>query len=708
MAATTTAAATSRTRASHSQEASVTSKRVRSSSTAAAHPPLSQPPPPPTTLDANSSPTKKARSSPRSRLKLEQQPDAQDPPAQPASVQNSAGVKKEEDDGATSWSPRKPTTSEKKLASYRASIQGSPFPDHPLPTPEEAERVAWILGEHHGYKRESEGGRGLPQYTTPKGENRWGGCGDVASVLDALIRTVLSCNTSGRNSAAAHRSLTERFGRQNWQAILDADEAEVVDALRCGGLANNKTKTIRGILLETQQRHGVLSLDHLHQASDDEIMQELVSFNGVGPKVASCVLAFCIGRQSMAVDTHVFRLCKALGWVPEKANRDQTYYHLHERVPGHLKYALHVLLIKHGKTCDNCSAKGFATVKEEVKSSSSEEDERAEPAANDASEEKQAEVKQDIKKETADASLDAGKRRACPLKAAGLLGRRGKALKPKAVPEGEEEAKPSVKAEVTEPPSTRRKRTSVKAEVKQEAIESAAAATAGETAANALEKAQSLSLEELLKCLQKIRGMRSKNPLCDALKQKRYTLELATGSQLSTEQRKRVFAIFEDNMKSMYRNSSLGWKPTEKRRELFDTQSRFLILRPPAEAGAEIAAYIMWRFDTELVDEQDPLYPKRVEEGEEGAKLEISYLYEIQVAKPYQRKGIARELMTLLHHLTHHLGLAKTMLTVFHQNTVAAQFYRSMGYKVDLISPSKDEDSRVDYEILSKPAEPLS
>ena len=39
---------------------------------------------------------------------------------------------------------------------------------------------------------------------------------------------------------------------------------------------------------------------------------------------ASCCSAFCIGNDEMAVDTHVWRLCKALGWVPEKATRDQT------------------------------------------------------------------------------------------------------------------------------------------------------------------------------------------------------------------------------------------------------------------------------------------------------------------------------------------------------------------------------------------------
>lgn len=34
---------------------------------------------------------------------------------------------------------------------------------------------------------------------------------------------------------------------------------------------------------------------------------------------------------------------------------------MYERIPSKLKYPLHVLLIKHGKACAECSARGFAT-----------------------------------------------------------------------------------------------------------------------------------------------------------------------------------------------------------------------------------------------------------------------------------------------------------------------------------------------------------
>lgn len=36
--------------------------------------------------------------------------------------------------------------------------------------------------------------------------------------------------------------------------------------------------------------------------------------------------------------------------------RETTYEHLDVRIPSHLKYPLHVLLIAHGKSCPRCAA----------------------------------------------------------------------------------------------------------------------------------------------------------------------------------------------------------------------------------------------------------------------------------------------------------------------------------------------------------------
>ena len=63
-----------------------------------------------------------------------------------------------------------------------------------------------------------------------------------------LIRTVLSQNTSDTNRDVAYDRLRARF--PTWEEVRDAPEAEVIEALRPGGLANTKGPRIQAILLE--------------------------------------------------------------------------------------------------------------------------------------------------------------------------------------------------------------------------------------------------------------------------------------------------------------------------------------------------------------------------------------------------------------------------------------------------------------------------
>ncbi|KAL7272031.1 hypothetical protein RUND412_005170 [Rhizina undulata] len=309
----------------------------------------------------------------------------------------------------------------------------SPFPDHPHPTPEECEEVVRLLTLAHG--------PAVRPKKVPKPDNSVSGCGEVPSVLDALVRTVLSANTSNSNSARAFQGLIDKFGlvpdneescdedeeaedkeideaaeqrkkeykrkvntgsgSVNWNNVRKAPIKDLIESIKTGGLAKTKAKTMKHILdqvwAEGKERikkekeaknsetyinagtkenedidmadvgesqedeeddDAALSLDYLHGMKDQEVLDKLTSFNGVGPKTASCVLLFCMQRPSFAVDTHVFRISKFLNWVPpEKATRETTYAHLDAVVPSEYKYPLHNLLIRHGRMCKFCKGR---------------------------------------------------------------------------------------------------------------------------------------------------------------------------------------------------------------------------------------------------------------------------------------------------------------------------------------------------------------
>lgn len=249
--------------------------------------------------------------------------------------------------------PKKSTPKDlqaRKLKSYSQYAKISPFPDFSHPTPEECKLAHKILIQMHGAR------------TRPKevvASTTRAGCGDSPSVLDALVRTILSQNTSDKNSTRAKLSMDTVYGGSDkWDAIVEGGAAKLQEAIKCGGLSQIKSKVIISILQQTHEKYGKYSLDHLHGATNEVAMQEMLSFQGVGPKTASCVLLFCLQREDFAVDTHVHRITGLLGWRPKTASREETYAHLNIKIPDEDKYGLHILLVGHGKKCPECRAGG--------------------------------------------------------------------------------------------------------------------------------------------------------------------------------------------------------------------------------------------------------------------------------------------------------------------------------------------------------------
>jgi endonuclease III len=61
------------------------------------------------------------------------------------------------------------------------------------------------------------------------------------------------------------------------------------------------------------------------------------------------VLLFSCGKDVIPVDTHVFRVTKRLGIVPEGASPEEAHRILMETVPAGKKGSVHVDLIRFGR-----------------------------------------------------------------------------------------------------------------------------------------------------------------------------------------------------------------------------------------------------------------------------------------------------------------------------------------------------------------------
>lgn len=165
--------------------------------------------------------------------------------------------------------------------------------------------------------------------------------------LGVLIRTILSQNTSDINSRRALDRLRGRFG--DWDAVRTASHREVEEAIRIGGLANVKAKRIKEILSKIHTLFGEMSLGLICSMEPDKASALLSAFEGVGPKTVNCVLLFGCGMDVFPVDTHILRISKKLGLIPENTSLERAHRLWAQILPEGLAYSLHLNLIEHGR-----------------------------------------------------------------------------------------------------------------------------------------------------------------------------------------------------------------------------------------------------------------------------------------------------------------------------------------------------------------------
>ena len=164
--------------------------------------------------------------------------------------------------------------------------------------------------------------------------------------LDAIIGTILSQNTNDKNSYQAYRNLKDNFN--NWDELSLLKPPQIEKYIKVAGFGKQKSKAIYELLQSLKKNEKKISLDHIKSNSNEEILTELTSYNGVGVKTASCVLLFSLERNICPVDTHVHRTLNRIGIV--KTNTpEKTFYEILNKIPDGVAHSFHTNLIRLGR-----------------------------------------------------------------------------------------------------------------------------------------------------------------------------------------------------------------------------------------------------------------------------------------------------------------------------------------------------------------------
>ncbi len=169
-----------------------------------------------------------------------------------------------------------------------------------------------------------------------------------------LVAVMLSAQTTDKMVNKATKELFEKYFEAKDFKNLGFDY--LYEHLKIIGFAKTKSKN----LIKLSR-----IVDEEYKGEVVNNKEELLKLPGVGIKTANAVLANAYGEQYIAVDTHVFRICKRLDIVKQKSTVEETEKILSKILKNEDMNQFHHSLIFFGRyhciarnpKCDGCKLK---------------------------------------------------------------------------------------------------------------------------------------------------------------------------------------------------------------------------------------------------------------------------------------------------------------------------------------------------------------
>ncbi|MEQ1677575.1 MAG: endonuclease III [Chitinophagaceae bacterium] len=154
-----------------------------------------------------------------------------------------------------------------------------------------------------------------------------------------LVAVILSAQCTDKRVNLTTPAIFEKY--PDVRSLSKATVDELFPFIKSISYPNNKTKHLIGMATKVmEQFDGAIPMT----------VEELVQLPGVGRKTANVITSVIDQQPNMAVDTHVFRVSKRIGLVPQTASTPLAVEkELVKNIPEALIHKAHHWLILHGR-----------------------------------------------------------------------------------------------------------------------------------------------------------------------------------------------------------------------------------------------------------------------------------------------------------------------------------------------------------------------
>jgi endonuclease-3 len=176
---------------------------------------------------------------------------------------------------------------------------------------------------------------------------------------ELLVAVILSAQCTDKRVNLVTPALFKKY--PTVKSLANAEQKDLLSLIRSISYPNNKTKHLLGMAAMIESDFG---------GRIPMQVEDLVKLPGVGRKTAHVITSVVDRQPNLAVDTHVFRVSRRIGLVPQSATTPLAVEkHLVRYLPGELIHKAHHWLIIHGRytclarspKCEGCGLTGICS-----------------------------------------------------------------------------------------------------------------------------------------------------------------------------------------------------------------------------------------------------------------------------------------------------------------------------------------------------------
>lgn len=157
--------------------------------------------------------------------------------------------------------------------------------------------------------------------------------------FELLVAVILSAQCTDKRVNMVTPDLFARYSTP--EEMSQAHPDEIYNYIKSISYPNNKAKHLVGMAQKLSEEFGGIVPDTL---------EELTTLPGVGRKTANVIQSVVFNKSAMAVDTHVYRVSRRIGLVPQRCTTPYSVEtELTKHFPNELIPKAHHWLILHGR-----------------------------------------------------------------------------------------------------------------------------------------------------------------------------------------------------------------------------------------------------------------------------------------------------------------------------------------------------------------------